>query len=62
MTNPDWWRVEDVNGTNCTNSEMKEAIESVLFVDMQSATLANINYVIMRMLVYSQSNDCFNFI
>ena len=45
VTNPNWWRVEDVNGTNCSNEEMKEALESALFVDMQSSTLADMNYV-----------------
>uniref|UniRef100_A0A1X7U9M5 G-protein coupled receptors family 3 profile domain-containing protein n=1 Tax=Amphimedon queenslandica TaxID=400682 RepID=A0A1X7U9M5_AMPQE len=44
MTNPNWWRVEDVNGTDCTNNEMKEAIESALFVDMQTSTLPKMNY------------------
>ncbi|XP_019855508.1 PREDICTED: gamma-aminobutyric acid type B receptor subunit 1-like isoform X1 [Amphimedon queenslandica] len=44
MTNPNWWRVGDVNGTDCTNNEMKEALESALFVDMQSSTLPKMNY------------------
>ncbi|XP_019855931.1 PREDICTED: uncharacterized protein LOC109584583 [Amphimedon queenslandica] len=36
--------VGDANGTDCTDNEMKEAIESTLFVDMQLSTLADINY------------------
>ena len=38
MTNPNWWRVEDNASTtrDCTNQQMKEAIQSTLFVDVGS--------------------------
>ena len=45
MANPNWWRVDDNSNTSttrdCTNHQMKEAINSMLFVDISSKLPSN---------------------